>query len=79
MEYKMIIDILDKDNNIMKSEIVDNKDLIIQELAYILKEGREHYGVVFSKNGLYNIVSYSYINTKNGRATIRRTFELDLL
>ena len=78
MEYKMIIDTLDKDNNIMKSEIIDNKDLIIQELAYTLKESRE-YSVVYSKNGLYDIVSYSYIDTKNGCATIRRHFELDLL
>ena len=78
MEYKMIIDTLDKDNKKVKSEIVDNKDLIIQELAYTLKEGRE-YSIVFSKNGLYDIVSYTYIDTKNGRITIRRTFELDLL
>lgn len=78
MEYKMIIDTLDKDNNIMKSEIVDNKDLIIRELAYTLKENRE-YSVVYSKNGLYDIISYNYIDTKKGRATIRRRFELDLL
>lgn len=78
MEYKMIIDTLDKDNNIMKSEIVDNKDLIIKELAYTLKESRE-YSVVYSKNGLYDIIVYNYINTKKGRATIRRHFELDLL
>ena len=78
MEYKMIIDILDKDNKEVKSEIIDNKDLIIQELAYTLKEGRE-YSVVFSKNGLYDIVSYTFMDTKHGRVTIRRTFELDLL
>ena len=78
MEYKMIIDTLDKDNKIMKSEIVENKDIIIQELAYTLKESRE-YSVVYSKNGLYDIVSYNYIDTKDGRATVRRHFELDLL
>lgn len=78
MEYKMILDILDKDNNITKSETVDDKDLIIRELAYTLKENRE-YSVVYSKNGLYDIISYNYIDTKNGRATVRRHFELDLL
>ena len=55
MKYKMIIDILDENNNIMKSEIVDNKDLIIRELGYALKENRE-YSVVYSKSCLYDII-----------------------
>ena len=78
MEYKMIIDTLDKNNKVIKSETINNKDIIIKELGYTLKEGRE-YSVVYSKNELYDIVSYNYINTKDGMITIRRKFELDLL
>lgn len=77
MEYKMIIDVLDKDNNVTETEIISDKDTIIKELGYTLKEGRE-YSVVYSKNGLYDIVVYTYVDTKKGRATIRRRFELDL-
>lgn len=77
--YKMIIETLDINYNVMKKEIVENKDTIITELGYTLKESRE-YSVIYSKNGLYNIVAYSYIMI-NGKksAIIRRTFELDLL
>ena len=78
MEYKMIIDVLDKDNKVTKTETIDNKDTIIKELGYVLKEQKE-YSVVYSKNGLYDIISYNYINTKDGMITIRRKFELDLL
>ena len=77
MEYKMIIDVLDKDNNVTTTEIINDKDTIIKELGYTLKESRE-YSVVYSKNGLYDIVVYTYVDTKKGRATIRRRFELDL-
>lgn len=78
MEYKMIIDTLDKDNIVRKTEIINDKDLIIKELGYVLKESRE-YSVVYSKNGLYDIVSYNLIYTNDGIITIRRKFELDLL
>lgn len=77
MKYKMIIDTLDSNNKVVKSEIIDNKDTIIKELGYTLKENRE-YSIVYSKSGLYDIVVYSYVDTKKGRATIRRHFELDL-
>lgn len=77
MEYKLIIDILDKEWNVTETETISDKDTIIKELGYTLKEGRE-YSVVYSKNGLYDIVAYTYIDTKKGRATIRRHFELDL-
>lgn len=77
MEYKMIIDILNKDNEVVESEIVNDKDTIIKELGYTLKENKE-YSVIYSKSGLYDIVVYSYVDTKKGRATIRKHFELDL-
>lgn len=77
--YKMIIETLDTKYNVIKEEVIENKDTIISELGYTLKESRE-YSVVYSKNGLYNIVAYNYIMI-NGKksAIIRRTFELDLL
>ena len=67
-----------EDRVVFYSEIIDDKDSIIRELGYTLKESRE-YSVVYNKNGLYDIVSYNYINTKDGITTIRRKFELDLL
>lgn len=77
MEYKMRVDTLDKDDILVKSEIIKDRDIIIKELAYILKESRE-YSVVYSESGLYDIVSYNLIYTKDGIITIRRKFELDL-
>ena len=76
--YKMIIETLDTKYNVMKKEVVDNKDTIIEALGCVLKEGQE-YSVVFSKSGLYDIVTYNYIKVANKNITIRRTFELDLL
>lgn len=75
--YKMIMDYIEN-NEIFKTEIFDNKDMIIEQLGYVLKEKQE-YSVVYSKNGLYNIVAYNYIKVANKDVTIRRTFELDLL
>lgn len=75
--YKMIMEYLENNKVFRKEEITD-KNTIIEELGYTLKEGQE-YSVVFSKNGLYNIVAYNYIKVANKDVTIRRTFELDLL
>ena len=75
--YKMIMDYIEN-NEVFKTKIFDNKDMIIEELGYVLKEKQE-YNVVYSKNGLYNIVAYNYIKVANKDVTIRRTFELDLL
>lgn len=75
--YKMIMDYIEN-NEVFKTKIFDNKDMIIEELGYVLKEQQE-YSIVYSKNGLYNIVAYNYIKVANKDVTIRRTFELDLL
>ena len=75
--YKMIMEYLENNKVFRKEEITD-KDTIIEELGYVLKEEQE-YSVVYSKNGLYNIVSYNYIKVANKDVTIKRTFELDLL
>lgn len=75
--YKMIMEYLE-DNKVFRTDEITNKDTIIEELGYVLKEGQEH-SVVFSKNGLYNIVAYNYIKVANKDVTIRRIFELDLL
>lgn len=75
--YKMIMEYMEN-NEVFRTEIFDNKDMIIEELGYVLKEKQE-YSVVYSKNGLYNIVAYNYIKVANKDVTIRRTFELDLL
>ena len=75
--YKLIMEYMEN-NEVFKTEIFDNKDMIIEELGYVLKEKQE-YSIVYSKNGLYNIVAYNYIKVANKDVTIRRTFELDLL
>ena len=76
--YKMIVDYLINDE-VIKTEITDNKDTIIEELGITLKEQKE-YSIVYSKKGLYNIIVYNYVKTKHNRdVLIRRTFELDLL
>ena len=69
--YKMIMDYMEN-NEVLKTEIFDNKDMIIEALGYVLKEQKE-YSVVYSKNGLYNIVTYNYIRVENKDVTIRRT------
>lgn len=76
--YKMIIETLDTKYNVMKKEVVENKDTIIEALGCVLKE-KQTYSVVFSESGLYDIVTYNYIKVANKDVTIRRTFELDLL
>lgn len=76
--YKMIIETLDTKYNVIKKEVVENKDTIIESLGCVLKEKQE-YSVVFSESGLYDIVTYNYIKVANKDVTIRRTFELDLL
>ena len=73
----MIMDYMEN-NKVFKTEEFDNKDMIIEELGYVLKE-KQAYSIVYSKNGLYNIVAYNYIKVANKDVTIRRTFELDLL
>lgn len=75
--YKLIMEYMEN-NEVFRTEIFDNKDMIIEELGYVLKEQQE-YSVVYSKSGLYNIVAYNYIKVANKDVTIRRTFELDLL
>ena len=75
--YKMIMDYLEN-NKVFRTEEITDKNTIIEELGYTLKESKE-YSVVYSKNGLYNIVAYNYIKVANKDVTIRRTFELDLL